>query len=105
MTESSFDKLEQELKNIWVEYGHSSPVKGVHTEVTIEPQVFVGNKLNNEIADILVQLYLSRLGPQDLKDGRVEIDEDVMTLYSDEGKPLVEIRSKKTIREFISRMR
>ena len=105
MTEGSFDKLEQELKNIWVDYGNSSPVKGMHTEVSIEPQVFIGNKLNNEIADILVQLCLSRLGPQDLKDGKVVLDENVMTLYSDEGKPLVEIRSKKTIREFISRMR
>jgi hypothetical protein len=105
MTDAGFEKLEQELRDIWVEYGHSSPIKGRHTEIVIEPQVLVGQKINNEVADILVQLYLSRLGPQNVKNGEVTIKENVMTINSKEGKPLVEIRSKRTIREFISRMR
>ena len=105
MTDTGYEKLEQELRDIWVEYGHSSPIKGRHTQIVIEPQVLVGQKINNEIADILVQLYLSKLGPQNVRNGEVTIKENVMTINSDEGKPLVEIRSRKTIREFISRMR
>lgn len=105
MTDAGFEKLEKELKDIWVEYGHSSPIKGRHTQVVIEPQVLVGQTINNEIADILVQLYLSKLGPQNVRNGEITIKEDTMTINSDDGKPLVEIRSRKTIREFISRMR
>lgn len=103
--ESEFEKLEKELKDIWVEYGNSTPVKGLHTQITVEPQVFIGKHLNNEIADLLAQIYLSKLGPQDVKDGKVTLKEDVLTINSGDGKPLVEVRSQTTIRQFISKLR
>lgn len=97
------EKLEEGLQKFWREYGYSRPIRGIHTEVVIEPKFFMGGQLNPQLADLLVSVYLSQTTKEDLRNGRVTIQKGVMMIKDKKGKLVAEVRNQKMIREFTSR--
>jgi hypothetical protein len=100
---SSVEKLEDGLKKFWKDYGYSRPIRGIHTEVVIEPKFFMGGQLNPQLADLLVSVYLSQTTKDDLRNGRVTVQKGVLLIKDKSGKLIAEVRNQKMIREFTSR--
>lgn len=97
-------KLTGALKKFWEDYGRKSrPIKGAHTEVIIEPSFFCGDKLNPEVAELMLTVYLSTCTAEDLKNGKISIQNGLMEIKDKFGKPVANIRKQRIIREFIQR--
>lgn len=97
------EKLEDELKKVWKEYGSCGPIKGAHTEIEVEPKVFLGDAINPEIADILASIYLSKTTIEDLHNGNLELHDEAIVIKDKNKKPIAIIRSQMILREFKSR--
>ena len=94
--------LEQILKDFWRKNGHPSVIAAKHTEFVVEPRIFVGDKLNPEILKLLIVNYLAHTSTQDSGVGNVEVTPDKLIINSPEGKPLVIVRDKKIIQQYIA---
>lgn len=103
MNEDSISKLEEALRKFWADYGNNNPIKGVHTEIVIEPKYFMNGKLNPEVADLMLSVYLSHSTIEDVKKGRITISQGAMLVKDKFGKPVAEIRNQSMIQEFTSR--
>lgn len=101
---SKLELLEDELKNTWKKYAGGRPVKGVHTEIEIEPKAFLGDELNPEIAKLLASLYLSKTTINDVVNGNVEITDQALVIKDRDKKPIAIIRSQKAIRTLKGRI-
>ena len=94
------EKLESELKKVWREYGSRGPIKGAHTEIEIEPKVFLGDAINPEIADILASVYLSKTTIEDIENGNLELRDEAIVIKDKNKRPIAIIRSQMALREF-----
>ena len=97
------EKLESELKKVWEEYGSHGPIKGAHTEIEVEPKVFLGDAINPEIADILASIYLSKTTIEDINNGNLELRDEAIVIKDKNKKPIAIIRSQMALREFKGR--
>lgn len=101
--ENTIQKLEELLKDFWLANGKASIVAAKHTEFVVEPKVFIGDKLNPDILKLLVINYLSQSAKQDSGlGGNLEATPDKIVIKSPKGRPLVIIRDKKIIGEYLS---
>lgn len=99
---SALEKLEDQLKELWRKNGSASIIAAKHTEFMVEPKIFLGDKLNPEILKILVINYLKNTTNQDSGTGNIEVSEDKLIIKSPKGKPLVIVRDKKIIDQYIA---
>ena len=95
-------KLEELFKEFWREKGSASIIAAKHTEFVVEPKVFIGDKLNPEILKILVINYLVQTSRQDSGTGNVDVTPDKLVIKSPKGKPLVIVRDKKLIQQYLA---
>jgi hypothetical protein len=102
---SGLERLEELFRKFWKENANQSVIAAKHSEFTIEPKVFIGDKLNSEILKLLVINYLTQTSTQDSGAGNVEITPEKLVIKTPKGKPLVIVRDKKLIQQFISRQR
>jgi hypothetical protein len=103
---SALEQLEELLKNYWKQSGNASVIAAKHTEFVIEPKVFLGNKLNPEILKLLTVNYLLQSSHQDSGlGGKIEIAPDKLTVKTPGGKPVVAIRDKNIIQQYLAMKR
>ena len=94
--------LEQMLKAFWLKNGRPSVIAARHTEFVVEPKIFIGDKLNPEVLKLLIVGYLNQTSTQDSGAGHVEVAPDKLVIKNSEGKPLVIVREKKIIQQYIA---
>jgi hypothetical protein len=99
---SALEKLEDLLKDIWRESGSASIIAAKHTEFIVEPKVFIDDKLNPEILKLLVINYLAQCSKQDSGIGNIDATPEKLTIKSPKGKPLVVVRDKKIIQQYLA---
>lgn len=99
---SGLERLEELYKDFWRETGNSSIIAARHTEFVVEPRVFIGDKLNPEILKLLVLNYLANTSTQDSGVGNIEVSPEKLVIKSPKGKPLVIVRDKKIIQQYLS---
>ncbi|MBU0572955.1 MAG: hypothetical protein ABIJ26_01270 [Candidatus Margulisiibacteriota bacterium] len=102
---TNIDRLEEALKRFWKDYDQNSrPIKGVHTEVVVEPKFFLGGKLNPQVRDLLITVYLSSCTREDVEKGKITIQNGTLLIKDKYGKPMATIRKQRIIREFMQRI-
>ncbi|MFA5113477.1 MAG: hypothetical protein WC529_04165 [Candidatus Margulisiibacteriota bacterium] len=99
---SALEKLEELLKDLWRQSGSASVIAAKHTEFVVEPMVFLGDKMNPDILKLLVINYLVQTSKQDSGTGNVEVTPDKLTIKTPKGKPLVIVRDKKLIQQYLA---
>ncbi|MFC1568266.1 hypothetical protein ACFL37_01045 [Candidatus Margulisiibacteriota bacterium] len=95
-------KLEELLKGFWKKTGNPHIIAARHTEFVVEPMVFLGDKLNPQILKLLVVNYLTQTSAQDSGTGNIDVTPDKLVIKNSEGKPLVMVRDKKLIQQYLS---
>jgi hypothetical protein len=99
---SAMEKLEEKLKELWRKSGQASIIAARHTEFVVEPKVFIGNKIHPDVLKIITLAYLSNTAAQDSGVGNVDATPDKLVINDDEGKPMVVVRDKRIIRQYIA---
>jgi len=99
---SGLEKLEELFKDFWRKNGKASIIAAKHTEFMVEPKVFMGNKLNPQILKLLTVAYLSQTSKQDSGIGNIEATPDKIIIKSPKGKPLIIVRDKKIIEQYLA---
>jgi hypothetical protein len=100
---SALEQLEDLLKEQWRKSGGASIIAARHSEFVVEPKVFIGNKLHPEILKLLTLNYLATAAKQDSGiGGNIEATPEKMVIKNDAGKPLVAIRDKKIIQQYLA---
>ncbi len=94
--------LQEDLKAFWRKNGSPTVIAAKHTEFTVEPKVFIGDKLNPEILKLLVISYLNHTSKQDSGTGKVEVNDDKLVIKSPNGKPLIIVRDRKIIEQYLA---
>lgn len=103
MSGDPIQKLEEALKKFWQDYGRTDTIRGAHTEIVIEPKFFLNGKLNPEVEDLLLSVYLSRVTVGDLKSGRIILNKGTLLIKDQRGKRVAEVRNQAMVEEFSSR--
>lgn len=99
---SALEKFEGMLKDFWRKNGNPQIVAAKHTEFMVEPKIFMGDKLNPEILKLLVANYLAQTSNQDSGAGNIDVTPEKLVIKSPKGRPLVVIRDKKIIQQYLS---
>ena len=99
---SALEQLEAILKELWRQSGNASIIAAKHTEFVVEPKIFVGNKLNPEILKLLTLNYLAQTSKQDSGTGNVDVTPNKLVIKSPKGKPVVVVRDKKLIQQYLA---
>lgn len=100
--QSALERLEQMLKSFWKKNGNPQVIAARHTEFVVEPKVFLGDKLNPEVLELLALNYLKNCTRQDSGMGsNVDVSPERIVIKTPKGKPVVVIRSQKIIRQFL----
>jgi hypothetical protein len=99
---SALEQLEELLKKYWKQSGSASIIAAKHTEFVVEPKVFIGDKLNPEILKMLVVNYLVQTSKQDSGTGTVDVTPDKLVIKTPNGKPVVVVRDKKLIQQYLA---
>ena len=99
---SALEKFEDLLKDFWRKNGRPSIIAAKHTEFMVEPKIFMGNKLNPEILKLLVVNYLAQTSKQDSGAGNIDVTPEKLVIKSPKGRPLVVVRDKKIIQQYLS---
>ena len=99
---SALEKLEDKLKEMWRNNGSASIISAKHTEFLVEPKVFIGDKLNPEILKLLVLNYLAQSSKQDSGVGNIDCTPEKLVIKSPKGRPLVIVRDKKIIQQYLA---
>jgi hypothetical protein len=99
---SAMEKLEEKLKELWRKSGQASIIAARHSEFVIEPKVFIGNKVHSDVLKVLTLCYLSNSAAQDSGVGNVDASPDKLVINNDDGKPMVVVRDKRIIRQYIA---
>ena len=97
-------KLEEALHKFWQDYGRSGVINGAHTEIKIVPRFFLNGKLNPEVEDLLLSVFLSHMTREDVRKGRLELRGDIMKVKDRYGNLIADIRNEAMIRETASRL-
>jgi len=100
---SCLEKIEEGLKKFWREHGRASTVKGLHTEISIEPRFFINGMVNSEIAELLVEVSLSKATQEDIEKGRVSIGEGGLILNDEAGRLIAKVKNPRIISQFAER--
>lgn len=95
-------QLEDLLKDFWKQNGNPHVIAAKHTEFLVEPKIFLGTKLNPEILKLLAINYLAQTSKQDSGTGNIDASPDKLVIKSPQGKPLVVVRDKKIIRQYLA---
>lgn len=95
-------QIEELLKDFWKQSGNASIIAAKHTEFVVEPKIFIGDKLNPEILKMLVVNYLVQTSKQDSGTGNIEVTPDKLVIKSPRGKPVVIVRDKKLIQQYLA---
>ena len=99
---SALEKMEELLKDFWRRSGKASVIAARHTEFVVEPKVFIGDKLNPEVLELLVLNYLANSSSQDSGTGNIEVTPEKLVIKTPNGKPMVVVRDKNIIRQYIA---
>lgn len=99
---SAMEKLEEKLKELWRKSGQASIIAARHAEFVVEPKVFIGNKVHPDVLKVLTLAYLSSAAAQDSGVGNVDASPDKLVINNDDGKPLVIVRDKRIIHQYLS---
>jgi hypothetical protein len=99
---SALERLEEKLKDFWRKNGNPHVIAAKHTEFVVEPIIFMGDKLNPEILELLVLNYLTQTSKQDSGTGNIDVTPDKLVIKSPKGKPLVVVRDKKVIQQYLA---
>ena len=99
---SALEKFEGMLKDFWRKNGNPQIVAAKHTEFMVEPKIFMGDKLNPEILKLLVANYLAQTSNQDSGTGNIDVTPEKLVIKSPKGRPLVVVRDKKIIQQYLS---
>jgi hypothetical protein len=99
---SALERMEELLKDLWRQRGTASVIAAKHTEFVVEPKVFLGDKINPEILKLLVMNYLVQTSKQDSGMGNIEVTPDKLTIKTPNGKPLVIVRDKQLIQQYLA---
>ena len=95
-------QLEEILKDFWRKNGNPHLIAAKHTEFMVEPKVFMGDKLNPEILKLLVVNYLAQTSKQDSGTGNIEVTPEKLVIKPPKGKPVVMVRDKQIIRQWLA---
>lgn len=101
---TALQKVEAILKRFWMDKKKSRLIKARHTEVLVEPRVFVGGHVNPEISKLLIQEYLAKITVEDIARGGVIITSDRIMIYDDSRKLTAEVGGKKIIDSMINKI-
>lgn len=101
---TALQKVEDVLKRFWMDKKMSRLIKARHTEVLVEPRVFVGGHVNPEISKLLIQEYLTKISADDVAKGRVVITSDKIMIFDNNRKLVAEVRGKRIIDSMINRI-
>lgn len=88
---SAMEKIEDTLGDFYNSYSTSSVIKARNAEFSIQPKVFLKDKLNPEIGKMIVRVFLKKVTPKDILDERVIISPKKILIRDSEGKPLVQV--------------
>lgn len=99
---SALERLEDKLKDLWRQSGKPHIIAARHTEFVVEPKVFLGNKLNPEILELLTLNYLAQTSRQDSGTGNIEVTPEKLVIKTPKGKPVVVVRSQKIIEQYLA---
>ena len=99
---SALENFEESLKAFWREKGNASIISAKHTEFMVEPKIFLGDKLNPEILKLLVINYLVQTSRQDSGTGNIEVTPEKLVIKTPGGKPLVIVRDKQLIQQYLA---
>ena len=100
---TELDLLEESLMAFWKRNKKRRIIKGFHTEIEIEPRVFMRGNLNPEIAATLSEQILLQLLSNKEEAKRVTISNDLITINDEAGNPIIEIKDPKIIRGILSK--
>lgn len=98
------EQAEEALHKFWLEKSKAPIIKAKHTELFVEPKVFVGGELNPEIGKLVIQEYLSRVRVEDIAKGSIVISSDLIKINDENGKLIAEVRSKRIINSMINKI-
>jgi hypothetical protein len=101
---TAFELAEDALRKFWREKSKTTIIKAKHTEIVVEPKIFMGGHINPEVGKLLIKEYLSNLSPEDIAKGRVVITADMIMITDDNGELIAEVRSKKLINSMINKI-
>jgi hypothetical protein len=95
-------EIDEQLKIFWRKKANPSIIAAKHSEFVVEPRIFIGDKLNPEILKLIVVSYLAHASKQDSGFGNIDVSPDKLIIKSPRGDPLVIVRDKKIIENYIS---
>jgi len=101
---TALQKVEDTLKRFWMGQKKSRLINARHTEVLVEPKVFIGGSLNPEISKLLIQEYLGKISAEDIAKGRVIITSDLIRIFNNDGTLVAEVRGKRIIDSMINKI-
>ena len=104
INKTALELAEEALRKFWLEKSKAPIIKAKHTELFVEPKIFVAGELNPEIGKLLVAEYLSKITVQDIAKGSVVITSDLIKIKDESGKLIAEVRSKKLINSMINKI-
>jgi hypothetical protein len=99
---SELEKLEDVLRDFWKKNGNPHLIAARHTEFMVEPKIFLGDKLNPEVLKLLVLNYIKSTSNQDSGTGNIDVSPDKLVIKTSKGKPLLVVRDKKIIRQYLA---
>jgi hypothetical protein len=99
---SALEKLEGMLKEFWRKSGKPHIIAARHTEFVVEPKIFLGNKLNPEMLELLVLNYLAQTSKQDSGTGNIEVTPEKLVIKTPKGKPVAIVRNQKIIQQYLA---
>lgn len=101
---SALERVEEALKWFWRKNSGTKMMKAKNAEFIVEPKVFIGGKINPEIARLIIKRYLERVTPEDIIDKKVVITEEKVVINDDEGNQILEVKSKSLINKMVNRL-
>ena len=94
--------LEKAVKKLWRKHKNPQTIKALHAEVTVEPQTFVRGKLNPQVAEFLMELYLQKCKTNPLHNAQVEVKDGILRIINKNGKTIAETTSPKIIQNYLN---
>jgi len=104
MTETAVKNLEEGLQLFWQDHGRANKISGSHAQISIEPKLIIGGRLNQEVVDLMISVYLSNATINDVKKGKITVDNGVLTIKDRFGTPIAEVRNESIIEQFTCRV-
>jgi hypothetical protein len=104
MNDDPIVKLEKALHKLWEDYGRTNSIIGAQAEIKIEPKLFLNGKLNPEVEDLILSVYLSHLTKEDIKNGRVAYKDGVLKLKDRMGNLIADVRNQHMVQETVIRL-